>query len=231
MKMRRGKLFAIEGTDASGKATQTDLLFLRLEREKIPIKWFTFPVYNSPTGKIIGGPLLGKAEIGPSYFEKASEVDPFVGSALYVADRRYHLPFINETLDSGINMSIDRYVYSNMIHQGGKIRDKNKREQFYRWLEKLEFEMFELPRPDVTTFLHMPTKYAIELKSKMINKGIHLDEVEKDYNYLKNSEESALHLAELYNWKMISCVKNGKIRSPQDIHEEVYSIFKATLNS
>ncbi len=224
--MKRGKLIAIEGTDASGKATQTKFLHNRLNKEGVTTVRDTFPRYETPTGKIIGGPLLGKQEISESYFEKAAEVDPKVASAFYVADRRFNLPFINQTLDSGTNLILDRYVASNMGHQGGKIRNPKQREKFYRWLEKLEFEMFELPRPDITIFLHMPFEKGIELKSKM---NVQKDEVEKDYNYLKNSEESYLQLANLYDWTTISCVENGRIKYPKEIHEDVFSVVKEIL--
>lgn len=224
--MSRGKLIAIEGTDASGKNTQTKLLYKKLISENIPVVRDTFPRYETPTGKIIGGPFLGKPEISQSYFENPANVDPKVASAFYVADRKYNLPFINKTLDSGNHLILDRYVESNMGHQGGKIPNPSERLNFYKWLEKLEYEMFELPRPDLTIFLYMPFEKGIELKSKM---NIKKDEVEKDFNYLKNSEEAYLQLAKLYNWKKINCVNKGKIRSKKDIHKETYSIVKNIL--
>jgi dTMP kinase len=115
-----------------------------------------------------------------------------------------------------------------MGHQGGKIRNPGKRLEFFKWVEKLEHEMFELPRPDLTIFLYMPFEKGIELKSKM---NVQKDEVEKDFNYLKNSEESYLQLSALYDWKRINCVdsKNDKIKSPQEIHEEVYKLVKENL--
>jgi len=225
--MARGKLIVFEGTDASGKNTQTKLLFERLIHEGVKCARDTFPRYNTSTGKIIGGPFLGKPEICQSYFDKASEVDPKVASAFYVADRRYNLQFINETLESGNHLILDRYVESNMGHQGGKIRDPNKRTEFYKWLEKLEYEMFELPRPDLTIFLYMPFEKGIELKSKM---NVAKDEVEKDPDYLKNSEEAYLQLAELYNWKKINCVTDNKIKLPENIHQEVYQNIIDILN-
>jgi len=224
--MTLGKLIAIEGTDASGKNTQTHKLVGKLISERIPAIVGSFPVYDSPTGKIIGGPFLGKPEISESYFENPANLDPKVASAFYVADRKYHLPKILETLNSGTNIVFDRYVESNMGHQGGKIRDPNERLEFYKWLEKLEYEMFELPRPDLTVFLYMPFEKGIELKSKM---KVTKDEVEKDFNYLKNSEEAYLQLAELYNWKKINCDKNSKIKSIDEISEEVYDVVKEIL--
>lgn len=221
--MKRGKLITIEGTDASGKNTQTKMLLSRLLMEEIPAVCCSFPMYNTPTGKIIGGPVLGKPEICGSYFENPASVDPKVLSAFYAADRKYNIEPIINSLNSGNNVIVDRYVESNMGHQGGKIRNPEKRLEFFKWVEKLEHEMFELPRPDLTIFLYMPFEKGIELKSKM---NVQKDEVEKDFNYLKNAEESYLQLSALYDWKRINCVynKEDKIKSPQEIHEEVYKL-------
>lgn len=215
----RGRLIAVEGTDASGKNTQAKLLYERLLKESIPVTRSSFPRYDTPTGKIVGGPLLGKPEICKSYFsEGAVNVPAKVASAFYVADRHYSLDFINRALNSG-HLILDRYVESNMGHQGGKIRDPRERLKFYRWIERLEYEMFELPRPDLTIFLYMPYKKGIELKSRM---NCEKDEVECDPGHLKNSEEAYLQLAELYRWKKIDCIRNGDLRTPEEIHEEVY---------
>ncbi|MCK9568044.1 thymidylate kinase [Candidatus Pacearchaeota archaeon] len=222
----KGKLITIEGTDASGKDTQTTLLCDRLKNEGFFVERNSFPRYNTPTGKIVGGPLLGKPEISKSYFEKPAEVDPKVASAYYVADRRNSLPFIQEILNSGTHLILDRYVESNHGHQGGKIRDPDERLNFFRWLDHLEYNMFELPRPDLTLFLYMPFEKGIELKSKM---GVQLDGVEKDFDYLKNSEESYLQLADFYNWKKIDCVWENGLKTKENIHEEVYKIVKEIL--
>jgi dTMP kinase len=222
----RGKLIATEGTDASGKKTQTVLLCDRLKREGFPIERSSFPRYDTPTGKIVGGPLLGKPEISKSYFENPAGIDPKVASAYYAADRRNSLPFVQGILNSGTNLILDRYVESNMGHQGGKIRDPQERLGFFKWLDNLEYNMFELPRPNLTIFLYMPFEKAIELKAKM---GVKLDRVEQDLDYLKNSEESYLQLADFYHWKKIDCVNAGELRTPLDIHEEVYGIVKKLI--
>lgn len=224
--MSRGKLIVFEGTDASGKNTQTQMLVGKLLTDNIPAVWGSFPMYQTPTGKIIGGPFLGKPEICKTYFDDPANLDSKVASAFYVADRRYNLPLINTTLNSGSHLILDRYVESNMGHQGGKIHNPKERLKFFKWLEKLEYEMFKLPRPDLTIFLYMPFEKGIELKSKM---SAQKDEVENDFNYLKNSEEAYLQLADLYNWKKIDCVKHGKIRAKQNIAEEVYNIVKEIL--
>ena len=142
----KGKLIVIEGTDCSGKETQTKTLVKRLEKEDIACVRLCFPNYDSPTGKIVGGPYLGKSYICDGWFsEGATNVDPKVSSLYYAADRKYNVVAIEELINKGINVILDRYVYSNLAHQGGKINDKDKRFEMYNWLDKLEFELLELP--------------------------------------------------------------------------------------
>ena len=64
-----GKLIVIEGTDCSGKGTQSELLFKRLESEKKKVVKLSFPMYDTPTGKIVGGPYLGKESICKGWFK------------------------------------------------------------------------------------------------------------------------------------------------------------------
>lgn len=87
----KGKIIVIEGTDCSGKETQTSLLVQRLSKEGKKIERVSFPSYDTPTGKIVGGAYLGKSYIGEGYFpEGAANVDPKVASLYYAADRRYN---------------------------------------------------------------------------------------------------------------------------------------------
>lgn len=223
-----GKLIAIEGTDCSGKETQTNLLIERLREEGYQVQNFSFPNYNSPTGRIIGGPYLGKEHIGKCYFEEgATKVDPKVASLYYAADRKYNIDKINFLLENGYNVILDRYIYSNMAHQGGKIEDEGKRKAMYEWLDKLEFDLMELPKPDITIFLHMPYIVANELKK---NREESLDEHEKDKNHLIMAEKSYLELAERYKFKIIECSHNNKPKSIEEISEIIYNELKPQLN-
>ena len=153
----KGKIIVIEGTDCSGKETQTSLLVQRLRREGRKIERLSFPDYDSPTGKIVGGPYLGKKYICDGFFpEGAASVDPKVAALYYAADRRYHRQEIIDLLDQGIDVVLDRYVESNMGHQGGKIFDKEERLKLYEDLANLEYGFLELPKPDLTIFLYVP---------------------------------------------------------------------------
>ena len=167
--MRRGKIIVIEGTECSGKETQTSLIVQRLKREGKKVEHLAFPMYDTPTGKIVGGPYLGKEYISNSYFkEDIINVDPKVAALYYAADRRYNLKTINEFLDDGYDLIIDRYVESNMAHQGCKISNKEERFKLYKWFATLEYDLLELPRPNLTILLHMPYKKTMELKRVVV---------------------------------------------------------------
>lgn len=224
----RGKLIVIEGTDASGKETQSKRLYERLKKEDIPIFEMQFPRYDTPTGKIIAGPYLGKKEYSESYFEEgASRVNPKVASLYFAADRLYNISDVTRRLDKGINVILDRYVISNMAHQAGKIKDIDERNEMIEFLDKLEFGLLEMPKPDLVVFLHMPLKYSNELKAI---RNEPLDGHETNNSYLKRAEETYLYLAKKYNFVTIECVENKQIKTVDKISDEIYKIVKENLN-
>lgn len=227
MKVVKGKLIIVEGTDCSGKETQTNLLIEKLNNINIPVEKFGFPNYESPTGKIIGGPYLGKEYIGEGWFEEgASNVDPKVASLYFTADRKYNIPVINELLNSGKNVVLDRYVFSNMAHQGGKIHDISERSKLYKWIEDLEFGLLELPKPDIAVFLHMPYEGACILK-KDRKEGA--DQHEVSESHLRNAELAYVEIANNYNFKTIECMEGNAIKKIDAIGEEVYTYVSSKL--
>ncbi len=219
------KIIVIEGTDCSGKETQSKMLLDRLNNEGLNSLYMTFPAYDTPTGKIVGGSYLGKESIGPCLFpEGAVNVDAKVASLYYAADRLYNKPVIEEKLND-YNLIIDRYVESNMAHQGSKIMDKEKRLEMYNFLSRLEYDLLKLPRPDITIFLYMPYEQACILKKNRTE----LDQHELNPDHLKHAEECYLELSKLHNYIKIDCVKDGVIRSKEDISEEVYQKVKSKI--
>lgn len=222
--MDKGKLITIEGTDCSGKETQTNLLIKRLREDGYQVQNFSFPNYNSPTGRIIGGPYLGKDGYDECYFsEGATKVDPKVASLYYTADRKYNIDKIIFLLNQGYNVILDRYIYSNMAHQGGKIEDDDERFSMYDWLDKLEFDLMGLPKPDLTIFLHMPVEIATKLKEGREEKA---DGHEKDVHHLKCAERAYLELAERYDFETIECFKDDNPKTIDEISDVVYDKVK-----
>ena len=221
-----GKFIVIEGTDCSGKETQSKLLVEKLDEMGYKAIRLTFPNYDSPTGKIVGGPYLGKKEISECWFpEGAVNLDPKVACLYYAADRKYNEVIIKKYLDDDYFVICDRYVSSNMAHQGSKIKNDEERFHIYEWIDKLEFWLLNLPKPDKTIFLHVPYTYAAKLKKNRSS----LDEHEMSEEHLKNSEIAYVELSEMYNWKNINCIKDDKIRTIEDINEEILSCLKEYL--
>ena len=216
--MKKGMFILIEGTDCSGKETQSKRLVERLNNEGIKSVYLTNPNYDTPTGKIVGGPYLGKQEICDCYFEEgAVNVNPKVAALYYGADRLYNKNKIDHYLNEGYVIIQDRYVESNMAHQGGKITDSKKRNEMFEWLEELEYGLLDLNRPDVIYFLHMPYEFAVELKKNRTS----LDGHEKSKEHLINAENAFLELKDKYGFEYINCTQENKIRSIEDINNEI----------
>lgn len=223
----KGKLIIIEGTDCSGKETQTKLLVEKLKKDGEKVETLSFPMYDTPSGRIVGACLLGKPQICDKYLkenhsffpEGGGEVDSLTALCYYAADRRYNLPVINKYLEEGYTLILDRYVTSNLAHRGGMLETKEERFKMYQKIDTLEYELMELPRPDQVILLYMPYEQTCELKKKRKEKT---DESETNENYLRRGEKAYLELAELYNYNIINCVEDNQIRTIEEISEDVY---------
>ena len=222
-----GKILVIEGTDCSGKETQAKMLMEKLKNENYKVAEMSFPVYEKPTGKIIGGPYLGKPHICETWFPEGPVNVPWkVASLYYAADRLYHLKELLKLKEENDFLILDRYVFSNMAHQGGKIQDNSERQKAYNFLEELEFNLLGLPRPDKVIFLHMPFEYAAIIKKERLEA---LDGHEKDEHHLRQAEKVYLELAKLYNFITIECINNGKIKTREEMSEEINTHIKKLL--
>mgnify|MGYP001559508470 CR=1 FL=1 len=229
--MKKGKLIVIDGTDGSGKATQVELLAKRLKKEGRTVKIVDFPEYY----KNFFGEFIGHC-LSEQYY-KFLHVHPKIASVLYAADRWESSEELREWLKKGYVVIANRYVSANQIHQGGKTKDKKRRNDFMKWLDKMEYEVFKIPRPDITLYLDLPTKIVLQLlkdreSSKM--KRVYLkkkkDVHENDVNFLINSRKSALKLVkEIPNFIKIECFEKGKILSREIIHEIIYEKVKKVL--
>ena len=222
-----GILIAIDGVDASGKQTQTELLKKRLEDEGVNIKAVSFPAYDNPSSTLV------KMYLNGDFGENPSDVNAYATSVLFASDRfaTYRTDWGKEYNDGTIILA-DRYVSSNLIHQASKIDDAGDKDKFLVWLDDLEYNIFGLPRPDVTVFLDMPPEYGAKLMADRANKsnGAEKKDIhESDFSYLEKSYNNAMIVAEKFGWKRISCVNNGQIRSMEEIHNDIYSIVKKLL--
>lgn len=219
--MEKGKLIVIEGTDCSGKETQSRLLVKKLNAMGIKAINLSFPMYDTPTGKIVGGPVLGRKENCECWFpEGPVKLDPKVFCLYLAADRKYNFPKIQEFLNQGYYVILDRYVSSNMAHQGAKIEDPDERFNLFKWIDKLEYWLLELPKADLTIFLHVPFALSKELRKNRE----YIDANEKDDDYQMSTEKTYVELASLYNWSTIDCAKDGKMRSIEEINQDILKL-------
>ena len=216
----RGKLVVIEGTVCSGKETQAKLLEKKLNDKGIKAKHISFPNYDTPTGRIIGECYLGRNGNGGWFNEGASNVDSYVSSLYYAADRKYNIGYINQLLNEGVNVILDRYTFSNMAHQGGKIDSQEERFDFFKKIDILEFDLLRLPKPDLVVLLYVPYQITLELQK---NRGEVIDENESDKRHLKLAEQTYLELKALYHFYMIDCTNDGKMRTIESINTELES--------
>ena len=222
-----GILIAIDGVDASGKQTQTQLLKKRLIEDGKDIKAVSFPAYDNPSSTLV------KMYLDGNFGEKPSDVNAYATSTFFAADRfaTYRTDW-GKDYNSGTIILADRYVSSNLIHQASKIDNSADKDKFLTWLDDLEHNIYGLPRPDVTIFLDMPPEYGAMLMKDRANKSNGTDKKdihESDFSYLETSYNNAVYVAERFIWKRVSGVKDGEIRSVEDIHNDIYSIIKEIL--
>src|SRR5579863_6138881 len=141
----RGKLIALEGIDGSGKRTQLDLLARELDARGLATFRISFPRYESFYGKLVGRYLNG--EFGP-----LEAVDPHLSALLYAGDRLEAKPEIEAALLSGKYVLADRYIASNLAHQSARV-SLDHREEFVKWLKRLEYALYSLPAEDLVIYL------------------------------------------------------------------------------
>ena len=222
-----GKLFVIDGTDGSGKQTQFDLLKKHLDEDNIEYRTVSFPNYDSPSSSLVKMYLSGE------FGENAQEISPYIASTFYAVDR--YATFKKDLFDYYNNGGIilaDRYTTANMVHQAGKIKDKDERKKYLDWLFDLEFNIYGLPKPTTVFFLNMPPEKVKELIKDRDNKFTHgskKDIHERNPEHIKDAYEAACSLVDTYGWNEIKCVKDDTIRTREDIHDEIYSIVKEKI--
>ena len=219
-----GKLIVIEGTDGSGKSTQFRLLTERLEREGRTFRQLEFPQYSEPSSALI------KMYLGGEFGTDPSDVNAYAASAFYAVDRyaSYKQDWGQWYCDGGLIVS-DRYTTSNAVHQASK-EPKETQPEFLKWLYEFEYDKLGLPRPDLILYLDVPTDFTEKLmRHREQDTGTKADIHEQDTEYLNTCRRTGRAAAEFYGWTVIDCVKDGQMRSIEDIHQEIYGHVIACL--
>ena len=219
-----GKLIVLEGTDGSGKSTQFRLLSKWMEASGKEFKHIVFPRYDQESSALIRMYLQGQFGTNPN------DVNAYAASSFYAVDRyaSYKQDWGKWYENGGLILS-DRYTTSNAVHQGSK-EEGAARAEFLRWLYEFEYDKLGLPRPDLVIYLDVPTEFTEKMmRSREASTGSQADIHELDTEYLRKCRLSGRSAAEFYGWSIINCVKDGAMRSIEDIHEEIRNLVASCL--
>ncbi len=226
--MKKGSLIVIEGTDGSGKTEQTARLVRRLKKAGKKVATFDFPRYSNPSAYFVGQYLNGA-------YGSSEEIKPHAASMFYALDRFEAANEIRKVLARGDIVVANRYVGSNLGHQGGKIGTRAKRRAFFTWDYWLEYDLLKIPKPSLNIILHMPAALAQKLVGKKhartyLKRGTH-DLHEKNIRHLRNAEKTYREIAELFpkDFRVVECVENQKLLSIEEIHERVWKLVSNLL--
>ena len=215
----KGKLIVFEGTDGSGKATQTKLLVQALERQGLAVRQLTFPRYDQDSS------MLVRMYLGGAFGADPSAVNPYAASTFYAVDR--YASYVQDWgrwYEAGGLVVTDRYTTSNAVHQAGKLPD-GECQSYLRWLFHCEYDLMGLPRPDLVIYLDLPAELSAALRrQREQSTGAKADIHEADAAYLRRCRENALRGVKFDGWRRIDCSRNGNLRTPEDIHREVWDL-------
>ncbi len=221
-KVERGRLIIIEsGSDGSGKATQSEVLYKRLKSEGEKVIKITFPNYDSDSSAIV------KMYLNGEFGKNPEDVDPYIASTFFTIDR--YASFKTEWekyYNDGYLIISDRYTTSNMVHQGAKMELREDVDRYVDWLYDYEYNFYKLPKPDYVLFLDVPPEVSFKLMENRENKIDGTDEKdihERNKEYLIKSYETSKYIADKYDWEIVDCVSDGDMRSIESISEDIYS--------
>ena len=213
-----GKFIAIDGLDGSGKGTQTDILVERLLSEGKKVRVLSFPMYENDSSLFARMYLDGKLGKSPS------DTNAYAASMFFASDRyiSYKTDWIKDILDPDIYVIANRYTSANAVHQLSKL-PADMWEGFLDWLWDFEFKKLGLPVPDAIVYLEVHPQVSLSLvKSRSEETGRKIDIHEGDRDYMFKCYDAALYSSERLGWIQISCCRDGKMRTREDVAAEIY---------
>ena len=222
--MSKGKLIVFEGTDGSGKATQSKLLLERLQREGFDCRPLTFPRYGKPSAAPLEEYLHG------AYGSHPEAVNAYAASTFFAVDRyaSYQQDW-GKYYESGGILVADRYTTSNAVHQASKLPE-GERQAFLKWLFDFEYRLLQMPEPTLVFYLDVPTEITEKMmRCREAQTNTTADIHEQDDGYLRACRRAAQKTAEECAWHCIDCSQNGEMRNAGDIHEEIYRCVRELL--
>lgn len=208
----------IEGTDGSGKATQTKLLYDYLTGLGYKVKSLSFPNYNNRGCEPVKMYLAGE-------FNGMDGLDAYQVNSLFAVDRLTTLA--KEDFSNYDFVLLDRYTPSSMIHQSALTKTEAELNAFLDWVDYFEFKQLKLPKPDIVVFLDVPVEISFKLaqnRAELKDKNSATQDIyESNFAHLKTAYERAKFIAKKFNWACINCTEGGKIKSIDDIHNLILS--------
>lgn len=223
----RGIFITVEGTDGSGKGTQSELLVKRLEKQGYDVVKFDFPQYDQESSYFVREYLNGR-------FGSSDQVGPYTGSLFFALDR-YQASFkIRKALEEGKIVIANRFTGSNMAHQGTKFTNAAERRGYFIWVDNLEFQMLGIPRPDYNFVLRVPADIAQQLvdeKGERSYTTLKRDILEADLDHMKKSVEIYDDLISLFpkDFSRIDCVRDGKLLNIDTVHNLLWQSVEPLL--
>ena len=219
-----GKLIVIEGTDGSGKSTQFSLLTRHLQDMGREFMQLEFPQYSEPSSALI------KMYLGGEFGSRPSDVNAYAASAFYAVDRYASYKKVwGQWYEEGGLVVSGRYTTSNAVHQASK-EPEETRSDFLKWLYEFEYDRLGLPCPDLVIYLDVPTDYTEKmLRKREADTHTSADIHEQDMQYLATCRRTGREAAAFYGWTVIDCVRDGAMRTIEDIHEEICRLVAACL--
>lgn len=220
-----GHFIAIEGTDGSGKHTQTMLLCNALSRH-YPIAQLSFPNYASPSSAPVQMYLHGELGTDPT------SINAYAASSFYAVDRfiSYKKGWEDIYLRDDTIIVSDRYTPSNAIHQAPKLPYEERR-AYLDWLWDFEYRKLGIPKPDLVFYLDMPSEVSATLcKQRAENTNAHMDIHEADAEYLRHCREVALDIARDNSWVVIPCANEGKPLPAEYINRQMTRVVECLLD-
>ncbi len=214
--MVKKRLIAIDGLDASGKMTQTELLKDLLAELGVPYRYISFPTYDKDYSAHVNMYLSGR------FGDDPEAVNPFAASGFFGADR--YCSFMldwRKDYEAGAVILANRYTSANAVHQLSKLQE-SEYDSFLSWLTDYEYSKLGIPKPDAVVYLCLPPELSLKLIEKRCDEtGARKDIHESNAKHLENSYRAALYSAEKLGWIKIDCSENGEIRTRESIHAEI----------
>lgn len=225
--MAKGIFIVIEGSDGSGKSTHFQLLWEYFKSQGREVATYKFPQYEKPSSYFSVAYLNGQ-------YGDANELGAYKPSLFYALDRFDASYAIRADLEAGKIVLCDRFVGSNMAHQGQKLTDEKARHEYFDWIYNLEFNTLDIPQPDLNLVLLMPPEIAYKLTNQREKRAYtdkQQDIHEADLQHLERAVATYRELCQRFpkTFIGIECTAAKQLRSIKEIQAEIRTITRERL--